>query len=224
MDELGVLWMGALDEADEEMSEQLARRLLALEQDFADVTMEERTNGPEEREDEAAWLPLNSDDYLEVYEEQLRSLRAGYDWRERDDELLLHEDVGREHVREDNELDLLLLEQEYLQNDQLEWNNHRVREPDEWEGHEDSLEGTSEEERFRQLLRDAECEGCARRAALCFMWAWGQHGAAPLPRELAEMIGRRILRSGFEEPEAWVRARKLTRALALVRQAGFQVE
>ena len=55
------------------------------------------------------------------------------------------------------------------------------------------------------------------------MWAWGAHGAAQLPRELAEMIGRQVLRSGFEDPQAWLRARKLTRALALVRQAGFSV-
>jgi hypothetical protein len=211
MNELGVLWM----DEDDDMSEQLARRLLALENDFADVALEERVavegEQPEEAEEEAGW-PLSNEDYLQLYEDQLRHLRIGYDWQQREQEPRAR--------AEDNELDLLLLEQEYLQHDPLDWDgDHEV-----WEPRDDSEGcGSSEDARFRELVRDAECEGCARRAALCFMWAWAQHGAAPLPRELAEMIGKMVLRSGFRDPQAWLRARKLTRALALVRQAGFDV-
>ncbi len=228
MDELGVLWMDAFDDADDEMSEQLARRLLALEHDFADVLQEERGVDGERHDDgegagaeeEAGW-PLSNEDYLRLYEEQLRTLRAGYDWHQREED----PHAGHGERRDENELDLLLLEEEYLQNDQFEWDNQRAVLEEEWDPRDDSLEGggSSEDARFRQLVREAECEGCARRAALCFMWAWDQHGAAPLPRELAEMVGRLVLRSGFEDPQAWLRARKLTRALALVRQAGFSV-
>jgi hypothetical protein len=215
MNELGVvLWMDA--DEDEEMSEQLARRLLALENDFADVVLEDREGEqqPEEAEGEAGW-PLSNEDYLQLYEDQLRHLRIGYDWQQREQE---------PRVRaEDNELDLLLLEQEYLQHDPLDWDGE-LDQHEAWEPRDDSEGcGSSEDARFRELVRDAECEGCARRAALCFMWAWAEHAAVPLPRELAEMIGKMVLRSGFRDPQAWLRARKLTRAMALVRQAGFDV-
>jgi hypothetical protein len=105
MNELGVLWM----DEDDDMSEQLARRLLALENDFADVALEERVavegEQPEEAEEEAGW-PLSNEDYLQLYEDQLRHLRIGYDWQQREQEPRAR--------AEDNELDLLLLEQEYL--------------------------------------------------------------------------------------------------------------
>ncbi len=65
---------------------------------------------------------------------------------------------------------------------------------------------------------------CARRAAMCFVWA-AQRESLPvaLPPEVGLMIGRLVWQSRLTDGAAWDDAMELTRALWLVRGAGFDV-
>ncbi len=214
---MGIMWMDALEDSD--VSELVAQRTLAL----AELLVEGDELDDEEGarywmlDERGAGLELDDledhslEDYvLPISNEAVRAMRArAQQWDE-------HGALdGEEHEDDDpdrfyhpdllNELDFMLMATDengvpYL--------------------HEDGLSRDSPSE---AVLARRGCLECARRAALCFLWAWEQHGvASQLPRELAEMVARQVYASGRDR-DVWERTRELQRAMELVREAGFKI-